>query len=88
MAPIPLHPPICLAGQVRVNQGAAGGGAGAGRNHSGGGAVPPGNHGELVRPRGCSIVEIGSAAGREGSTLTLGGTRVGRGQVGVVVGGA
>lgn len=85
MTPVPLHSPLRLAGQVRVNQGAACGSASARWYHPGWRTITPRNHGELVRPGGGSIVQIGGAAGLEGSTLALGGSGVGRGQVGVVV---
>lgn len=88
MASVAVHPSLCLAGQVRVHQGCARGGASARRDHPGRRAVPAGNHGELVRVGGRPVVEIGRAAGLEGSALTLGGARVRRGKVGVVVGAA
>lgn len=88
MAPVAIHPSLCLAGQVRVHQRGARGGASARRDHPGRRAVPTGNHGELVRVGGRPVVEIRRAAGLEGSALALGGARIRRGKVGVVVGAA
>lgn len=88
MAPFAVHPSLRLAGQVGVHQGGARGGTSARRDHPGWRAVPAGNHGELERVGGSAVVEIGGAAGLEGSTLALGGARVWRGKVGVVVGAA
>lgn len=86
MAPVAVHPSLRLAGQVGVHQGSARGGASARRDHPGGRAIPAGNHGELVGAGRGAVVEIGRAAGLEGSALALGGARVRRGKVGVVVG--
>lgn len=88
MAPVAVHPSLRLAGQVGVHQGGARGGASARRDHPGGRTVPSGNHGELVRAGRRAVVEIGRTAGLEGSALALGGARVRRGKVGVVVGAA
>lgn len=88
MAPVAVHPSLRLAGQVGVHQGGARGGASARRDHPGGRTIPAGNHGELVRAGRGAIVEIGRAAGLEGSTLALCGARVRRGKVGMVVGAA
>ncbi len=88
VAPVAIHPSLRLAGQVGVHQGGARGGASARRDHPGGRTVPAGNHGELVRAGRGAVVKIGRAAGLEGSTLALGGARVWRGKVGVVVGAA
>lgn len=88
VAPVAVHPSLCLAGQVGVHQGGARRCASARRDHPGGRAIPPGNHGELVRAGWSAVVEIRCAAGLEGSALALGGARVRRGKVGVVVGAA
>lgn len=88
VAPVAVHPSLRLAGQVGVHQGRAGRGASARRDHSRRRAIPAGNHGELVRAGRGAVVQIGRAAGLEGSALALGGARVRRGQVGVVVGAA
>lgn len=88
MAPVPVHASFRLAGQVGVDQGGAGGGTSARRDHPGGRAVPPGDHGELVGAGRGAVVQVRGAAGLEGSTLALGGAGVRRGQVGVVVGAA
>lgn len=86
VAPIAVHPSLCLAGKVGVHQGGARGGASARRNHPGGRTVSTGNHGELVGAGWSAIVEIRCAAGLEGCALALSGTRVRWGKVGVVVG--
>lgn len=88
VAPVAVHPSLRLAGQVRVHQGGARGGASARRDHPGGRTIPAGNHGELVRAGRGAVVEIRRAAGLEGSALALGGARVRRRKVGVVVGAA
>ena len=86
MAPVRLSS-VRLVGEVRIDQGATCGGACARREHPGWGAVPPWDHGELVRPGRGAVVQIGSTAGLEGPSLVLRGAGVGRRQVGVVVGG-
>lgn len=88
VAPIAVHPSLCLAGQVGVHQGGARGGASARRDHPGWWTIPTGNHGELVGTGWSAIVEIRCAAGLERSTLALGGARVRRGEVRVVMGAA
>lgn len=88
VTPVAVHPSLRLAGQVGVHQRGAGGRASARRDHPGRRAVPARDHGELVGVGGGAVVEIGRAAGLEGSALALGGARVGRGKVGVVVGAA
>lgn len=86
VAPVAVHPPLRLAGQVGVHQGAARGGASARRDHPRGRTVSAGDHGELVGAGGSAVVEIRRAAGLEGRALALGRARVRRRQVGVVVG--
>lgn len=86
MAPVAVHPSLRLAGQVGVHQRGARGGASARRHHPRRRAVAAGHHGELVRVGGGAVVQIRRAAGLEGSALALGGARVRRGEVGVVVG--
>lgn len=88
MAPVSVHRSLRLAGQVGVDQGGARGGACARRDHPRGRAVSARNHGELVGSRRGAVVEVRRAASLEGRALALGGARVGRGEVGVVVGAA
>lgn len=85
MAPVSVHASLRLAGQVGVDQGGAGGGASARRDHPGRRAVAAGDHGELVGVGGGAVVQIRRAAGLEGAALALGGARVRRRKVGVVV---
>lgn len=88
MTSVAVHPSFCLAGQVGVHQRGTGGRASARRDHPRRRAVSARNHGELVGVGGSAVVEIGCAAGLERSTLALGGARVRRRKVGVVVGAA
>lgn len=88
VAPISVDRSFRLAGQVGVHQGGARGGASARWDHPRGRAIPARNHGELVGPRRSAVVEIRRAASLEWCTLALGGARVWRGKVCVVVGAA
>lgn len=88
VAPVAIHPSLCLAGQIGVHQGGARGGTSARRDHPGWWAIPAGNHGELVRAGWSAVVQVRCAAGLERSTLALGRTRIRRGKVCVVVGAA
>lgn len=88
VASVAVHPSLRLAGQVGVHQGGARGGASARRDHPGRRTVSAGNHGELVGAGRSAVVEIGRAAGLERCALALGGPRVWRGKVSVVVGAA
>lgn len=88
MAPVSVHRSFRLAGQVGVYQGGARGGASARWDHPRGRAISTRNHGELVGSRRSAVVEIWRAASLEGCTLALGGARVWRGEVCVVVGAA
>lgn len=75
---------VCLVG---IDDGVSGRRAGARRQHPRGGPVSTRDHGELVRPGRGAVVQIWCAAGLEGPALVLGGSGVGRRQIGVVVGG-
>lgn len=88
VAPVAIDRSFCLAGQVGVDQGGARGGASARWDHPRGRAISPWNHGELVGSRRSTVVEIWRAASLEWCTLALGGARVGRGEICVVVGAA
>lgn len=88
VAPVSVHRSFRLAGQVGVHQGGARGGASARWDHPRGRAVSTWNHGELVGSRRSTVVEIWRAASLEWCTLALGGARVRRGKVCVVVGAA
>jgi len=84
-----VHPPaLRLAGQVGVHQAGPRGRARAGRDHAGRRAVAARHHGELVGPGRRAVVQVRRAARLEGARLALGGARVRRRQVGVVVGAA
>lgn len=88
VAPVSVHRSFRLAGQVGVDQGGACRGASARWDHPRGRAISTRNHGELVGSRRSTVVEIWRAASLERCTLALGGARVRRGKVCVVVGAA
>lgn len=84
VAPVCFHT-ISLTGETGIDQVVSCCGTRARGQHPSWRALSSCHHGELVRPGGCTIVQVvGGGIGLERSTLVLGGAGVRWGKVGVV----
>ena len=88
VAPVAVHASLRLAGRLGFTREVPVEALVQGGIMREGERIPARNHRELVGAGRGPVVEIWRAAGLEGSALALGGARVRRGKVGVVVGAA